>query len=224
MDKNGGSALNAKFKEVLVAALLFECGDREGLGREILESYTRDVNGHFAAYAHHILSSESDLQITSGGDGEDGGIWLQPADRAIQEGEPSALMVLSNSSKASYQWQRDGEPIAGATGNRLDLPKLTVKDSGATFDVVVKSPDGSEETSQAATITVTKPKTAKEGSTAQWASHDDWNSQKPGYEWLFPLIDTNSDGKVTEEEYKRFQVFKRKSSDWQAEVRKGGLK
>ncbi len=133
-------------------------------------------------------------------------------------------MVLSNSPKASYQWRRDGQPIEGANSNRLNLPQLTVKDSGATFDVVVKRPDGSEETSEAATITVIKPKAVKEGSTAQWASHDDWNSQKPGYEWLFPFIDTNSDGKVTEEEYTHYQVFKKKSSDWQAEVRKGGLK
>ena len=233
VDPKGGPELNAKFKEVLVAALLFECGDHEGLGHEILESYTRDVNGHFAAYAHHMLSRESDLQTTSGGDGDDGGIWLQPADRAIQEGEPSGLMVLSNSSKASYQWRRDGEPIEGATGNRLSLPQLTVKDSGATFDVVVSS-DGSEETSEAAIITVTKPKAGKpkagkpkagkQGSKAQWASHDDWNSEKPGYEWLFPFIDTNSDGKVTEKEYAHYRAFKKKSEDWQTEVREGGLK
>jgi flavin-dependent dehydrogenase len=56
VNKGGGDALNNKFKEVLVAALLFECGDHEGLGREILEAYTTDVNGHFAAYAHHVLT------------------------------------------------------------------------------------------------------------------------------------------------------------------------
>ena len=224
VDKNGGSALNAKFKEVLVAALLFECGDHEGLGRETLESYTKDVNGHFAAYAHHILSRESDLQTTGEEGSKDGGIWLQPADRTIMVGEPSGLIVLSKSPKSSYQWRRDGQPIEGATGNRLSLPQLTVEDSGATFDVVVERPDGSEETSEAATITVVKPKAVKEGSDAQWASHAEWNHQKPGYEWLFPFIDTNSDGKVTKEEYTHYQTFKKKSSDWQAEVRKGGLK
>jgi hypothetical protein len=39
-----------------VAALLYECGDCEGQGRAILQAYTTDVNGHFAAYAHHILT------------------------------------------------------------------------------------------------------------------------------------------------------------------------
>ena len=55
--------VNSKFKELLVAALLFECGDYQNQGQEILEAYTKDVNGHFAAYAHHIrvLSPHSRL-------------------------------------------------------------------------------------------------------------------------------------------------------------------
>jgi hypothetical protein len=56
VNARGGDALNGKFKEVLVAALLFECGDHNGLGRRILEAYTTDVNGHFAAYAHLVLT------------------------------------------------------------------------------------------------------------------------------------------------------------------------
>ena len=56
VDKEGGDALNAKFKELLVAALLFECGDHNGQGREALEAYTKDVNGHFAAYAYDVLT------------------------------------------------------------------------------------------------------------------------------------------------------------------------
>jgi len=56
LDKNGGKGLNTKFKEVLVAALLFECGDHQGEGRKVLEAYTKDVNGHFAEYAHRVLA------------------------------------------------------------------------------------------------------------------------------------------------------------------------
>ena len=56
VNKSGGSMVNNKFKELLVAALLFECGDYQNLGREILEEYTKDVNGHFAEYAHRVLS------------------------------------------------------------------------------------------------------------------------------------------------------------------------
>jgi flavin-dependent dehydrogenase len=52
----GSNPLNRKFKELLVAALLVECGDHEGQGRKILEAYTTDVNGHFASYAHTVLN------------------------------------------------------------------------------------------------------------------------------------------------------------------------
>lgn len=56
VNKKGGTVLNNKFKELLVAALLYECGDYQGQGRKILEAYTKDFNGHFAEYAHHVLS------------------------------------------------------------------------------------------------------------------------------------------------------------------------
>ena len=118
------------------------------------------------------------------------------------------------------------QPIDGANSNRLNLPGFTIKDNGAKFDVVVKCPDGDVETSNPVNITVTARKAAprKAEPGTRWASHDEWNSQKSGYEWLFPFIDTNSDGKVTQKEYTRFQAFKKKSRDWQADVRKGGLK
>jgi hypothetical protein len=53
--RQSGNLLNAKFREVLLAALLFDCGDRNGKGRAVLEAYTRDVHGHFAAYARAAL-------------------------------------------------------------------------------------------------------------------------------------------------------------------------
>jgi hypothetical protein len=62
VNAQGGDLLNGKFKEVLVAALLFECGDHNGQAREILEAYTTDVNGHFAAYAHHVLTQSTAMK------------------------------------------------------------------------------------------------------------------------------------------------------------------
>jgi len=224
INAQGGAELNAKFKEVLVAALLFECGDRDGLGRGILESYTRDVNGHFAAYAHQVIERAQRRGIfrrTEGFNGEI--IWLQPVDRNILEDEPFSLMVLSRYPNARFQWRRNGKPIADATDNRLHLPGLKVKDSGAKFDVVVTCSKGSE-TSKTATITAFSGAANERVRKSGWNSPADWNHQKPGYEWVFPLIDTNHDGKVTQEEYDRFQSFKRKSKDWEAELREGGLR
>ena len=53
----GRNELNSKFKEVLLAALLLQCGDWQGHGRAVLEAYTDDVNGHFATYADHVLQT-----------------------------------------------------------------------------------------------------------------------------------------------------------------------
>jgi len=53
-----GDLLNAKFKELLIAALLLDCGDADGKARTILETYTKDIQGHFAAYARAALDGK----------------------------------------------------------------------------------------------------------------------------------------------------------------------
>jgi hypothetical protein len=50
--------LNRKLREILVAALLLDCGDSAGKARAVLEAYTKDVHGHFAAYARAALDGE----------------------------------------------------------------------------------------------------------------------------------------------------------------------
>ena len=48
----------------------------------------------------------------------------------------------------------------------------------------------------------------KPDQSVRWQSQKEWNSQKKGWEWLFPYIDTNSDGTISVEEYRGFQKFK----------------
>ena len=50
--------LNAAFKELLVAGMLVRCGDEQGLGRKILEQYSRGIEGHFARYAQWVLHGD----------------------------------------------------------------------------------------------------------------------------------------------------------------------
>ncbi len=49
--------MNAALRELLVAGMLFSCGDSQDMGRKILEQYSRDVQGHFARYAQNLLES-----------------------------------------------------------------------------------------------------------------------------------------------------------------------
>ena len=62
----------------------------------------------------------------------------------------------------------------------------------------------------------------EETKTALWQSQDEWNQQKKGYEWLFPHIDTDSDGLISDEEYAAFQKFKTEQDDWEKALKKKG--
>ena len=42
-------------------------------------------------------------------------------------------------------------------------------------------------------------------SKAEWSSWHEWGVDRPDFEWLFPFIDRNRDGKITADEYKAFE-------------------
>ena len=62
-------------------------------------------------------------------------------------------VVAAGTAPLSYQWRRNGAPIAGATSASYVLTPTAGSDSGASFDVVVSNIAGSV-TSAAATLTV----------------------------------------------------------------------
>ncbi|MED5622165.1 immunoglobulin domain-containing protein [Ideonella sp. BN130291] len=89
-------------------------------------------------------------------------ITTQPADRTAAVGDTTSFIVLATGSPApTYQWQRNGSPIAGATSASYTTPTLVAGDNGATYSVVVSNSQGSV-TSRSATLTVTN-----DGSTEQ---------------------------------------------------------
>ena len=47
--------LNKAFKELLVAAMLYRCGDPHGKAKAVLQQYTMDIHGHFARFAAQTL-------------------------------------------------------------------------------------------------------------------------------------------------------------------------
>lgn len=58
----------------------------------------------------------------------------------------------------------------------------------------------------------------------RWKSHEQWNQQKKGWEWLFPHIDTDTDGQISAEEYNAFQKFKTEQEDWEANLKNKGAR
>ena len=77
-----------------------------------------------------------------------------PASQTISPGQPVTFAVeAAGEPPLSYQWQRDGTDIPGATGPAYTIPAVSAADDGATFRTVVTNPRGSA-TSSPATLDV----------------------------------------------------------------------
>src|SRR5437879_31347 len=66
---------------------------------------------------------------------------------------PTVAEVATGTASPSYQWQKNGANLAGATSSSYTTPATTTADSGSTFAVVVSNSAGTA-TSNAATLTV----------------------------------------------------------------------
>ncbi|PYT92525.1 MAG: hypothetical protein DMG36_14540, partial [Acidobacteria bacterium] len=81
-------------------------------------------------------------------------ITSQPASQTVTAGQAATFAVVaSGTAPLSYQWQKNGANIAGATSSSYTTPATTTSDSGSTFVVVVSNSAGTA-TSNAATLTV----------------------------------------------------------------------
>jgi Immunoglobulin I-set domain len=81
-------------------------------------------------------------------------ITVPPADQTVTAGQTATFSVTATgTAPITYQWQKNGSNIAGATAGTYTTPATATTDSGAKFDVVVTNSVGSV-TSGAATLTV----------------------------------------------------------------------
>lgn len=81
-------------------------------------------------------------------------ITQQPASTTVTVGQMATFTVVAiGSAPLSYQWLRNGRPIAGATAASFTTAPTVMADSGAVFGVVVNNAAGSV-TSSNATLTV----------------------------------------------------------------------
>ena len=81
-------------------------------------------------------------------------ITTPPANQTVTAGQTATFTVVAGgTAPLSYQWQKSGVNIAGATSVSYTTQVTTTTDSGSTFDVVVTNTAGTV-TSAAATLTV----------------------------------------------------------------------
>src|SRR5207245_2436471 len=81
-------------------------------------------------------------------------ITTQPANQTLTVGQTATFAVVAGgATPLSYQWQKNGASIAGATAASYITPATTTADSGSAFAVVVTNMAGMV-TSSAAMLTV----------------------------------------------------------------------
>jgi hypothetical protein len=84
-------------------------------------------------------------------------ITAQPTNQTVTAGQTATFNVTATgTSPLSYQWQKNGAAISGATSSSYTTPATTSADNGAQFTVTVTNSVGSV-TSTAATLTVNVP-------------------------------------------------------------------
>ena len=82
-------------------------------------------------------------------------ITTQPANQTVTAGQTATFTVVAaGTAPLTYQWQKNGANLTGATSASYTTPATTTADSGSTFRVVVANTAGTV-TSVAATLTVT---------------------------------------------------------------------
>ena len=81
-------------------------------------------------------------------------IATQPANQTVNAGQAATFSVAATgTAPLTYQWQKNGAAITGATATSYTTPVTTTADSGETFRVVVSNTAGSI-TSNSVTLTV----------------------------------------------------------------------
>ena len=82
-------------------------------------------------------------------------ISTQPANVSVVGGNTATFTVVAGgTAPLTYQWEKNGTAVTGATSASYTTPAESVSDTGETFAVVVKNSAGSV-TSANATLTVT---------------------------------------------------------------------
>ncbi len=102
--------------------------------------------------AGNITSAQATLTVNSAPVAPT--ISTQPANQTVNAGQTATFSVVaSGTAPLTYQWQKNGVAITGATAASYTTPVTTTADSGELFRVVVSNSAGNV-TSNSATLTV----------------------------------------------------------------------
>lgn len=125
--------------------------------------------------------------VTAGGGQTPPSITTHPASQSVAEGTPVTFSVAASGTAVSYQWRRDGSPIAGATSSSYTLPAAQLADRGSKWSVQVSNTAGAV-TSSAAVLTVSGIRLLA-GSASEFGSADGAGAQARFHEPFGVAVD-----------------------------------
>lgn len=100
-----------------------------------------------------VTSGEATLSVNS--DPATLTITTQPQNQLVLTGDTASFVVIaSGTAPLSYQWLKNGIPVAGATSASYTTQPTSDSDNGATFSVVVSDATGGSVTSRSATLSL----------------------------------------------------------------------
>jgi Abnormal spindle-like microcephaly-assoc'd, ASPM-SPD-2-Hydin len=116
---------------------------------------TPQLGGGSGSVATSISTNLETIALVGAGVPVAPSISTQPASQTLAAGQAATFLVAaSGSAPLSYQWQKNGAAISGATSSTYITPAAATSDTGSQFTVVVSNSAGNV-TSNAATLTVT---------------------------------------------------------------------
>lgn len=111
-------------------------------------------NGVVVQAAPLVTTQQATIAMTGAGVPVTPSITTQPASQAVTVGQAATFLVAaSGGAPLTYQWQKNGTPISGATSSSYTTPATTASDSGSQFSVIVSNSAGNV-TSNNAILTV----------------------------------------------------------------------
>ena len=104
----------------------------------------RAIIASFLFLAGVTLEAKAPLARTGNGQKhKEPHITVQPVNQTVTAGQATSFTVSATGSGVTYQWEKNGGAISGATNSSYSTPVTTVSDSGSEFSVTVSNNFGS---------------------------------------------------------------------------------
>jgi len=151
---------------------------------EITSATEADAGEYYCVVSNAVGVATSQTAIVSIVPPDPPAILSQPSSVLLLAGDPAVLAITVSGPQPAYQWQKDNEPISGATGSLLNFSPIELTDAGHYF-CVVTNPFGQAVSATASVSVASNPlsTTVPVGGAAEF-SVEYAGEPEPSLQWL----------------------------------------